>query len=107
MFFGSRPVIFGNYLIYGSVSYLVSHILCESANPVELYFSDMSSSEEVVQREHQFQLQTYNRYPLVIARGKGVFLFDLDGKRYLDFVAGLGLNALGHAHPRIVKTIRE
>jgi acetylornithine/N-succinyldiaminopimelate aminotransferase len=67
----------------------------------------MSSSEEVVQREHQFLLQTYNRYPLVIARGKGVFLFDLDGKRYLDFVAGLGVNALGHAHPRIVKTIRE
>ncbi|MGA7379550.1 MAG: aspartate aminotransferase family protein [Terriglobales bacterium] len=67
----------------------------------------MSSSEEVIQRERQFLLQTYNRYPLVIARGKGVFLFDLDGKRYLDFVAGLGVNALGHAHPRIVKTIRE
>src|SRR5580698_8918725 len=67
----------------------------------------MSLSEEVIQRERQFLLQTYNRYPLVIARGKGVFLFDLDGKRYLDFVAGLGVNALGHAHPRIVKTIRE
>ncbi|MGO9647263.1 MAG: aspartate aminotransferase family protein [Terriglobales bacterium] len=67
----------------------------------------MSSSEEVIQRERQFLLQTYSRYPLVIARGKGVFLFDLDGKRYLDFVAGLGVNALGHAHPRIVKTIRE
>jgi acetylornithine/N-succinyldiaminopimelate aminotransferase len=67
----------------------------------------MSSSEEVIQRERQFLLQTYSRYPLVIARGKGVFLFELDGKRYLDFVAGLGVNALGHAHPRIVKTIRE
>src|SRR5580704_14691629 len=67
----------------------------------------MNSSEQVIQRERQFLLQTYNRYPLVIARGKGVFLFDLDGKRYLDFVAGLGVNALGHAHPRIVKTIRE
>ena len=67
----------------------------------------MTPSEEVIQRERQFLLQTYSRYPLVIARGKGVFLFDLDGKRYLDFVAGLGVNALGHAHPRIVKTIRE
>src|SRR5271168_3656761 len=67
----------------------------------------MSSSEQVIQRERQFLLQTYSRYPLVIARGKGVFLFDLDGNRYLDFVAGLGVNALGHAHPRIVKTIRE
>jgi len=67
----------------------------------------MTASEEVIQRERQFLLQTYSRYPVVIERGKGVFLFDLDGKRYLDFVAGLGVNALGHAHPRIVKTIRE
>ena len=67
----------------------------------------MTTAEEVIQREKQFLLQTYNRYPLVIERGKGVFLFDLDGKKYLDFVAGLGVNALGHAHPRIVKTIRE
>ena len=49
---------------------------------------------------------TYNRYPLVLTRGKGVFLYDIKGKRYLDFVSGLGVNALGHAHPRIVKAIR-
>ncbi len=67
----------------------------------------MTTTEEVILRERQFLLQTYNRYPLVIERGKGVFLFDLDGKKYLDFVAGLGVNALGHAHPRIVKTIRD
>src|SRR5271155_5937221 len=67
----------------------------------------MTTTEEVIQREKQFLLQTYSRYPLVIERGKGVFLFDLDGKKYLDFVAGLGVNALGHAHPRIVKAIRE
>jgi predicted acetylornithine/succinylornithine family transaminase len=67
----------------------------------------MRTTEDVIQREKQFLLQTYSRYPLVIERGKGVFLFDLDGKKYLDFVAGLGVNALGHAHPRIVKVIRE
>lgn len=67
----------------------------------------MTTNVEIMDRERKFLLQTYNRYPLVIARGKGVFLFDVDGKRYLDFVAGLGVNALGHAHPRIVKTIRE
>src|SRR6201998_2793486 len=67
----------------------------------------MSIAEEIILREKQFLLQTYNRYPLVIERGKGVFLYDLDGKRYLDFVAGLGVNALGHAHPRIVKVIRD
>jgi len=67
----------------------------------------MNSSEEIIQRERQFLLQTYSRYPLVIERGKGVFLYGLEGKKYLDFVAGLGVNALGHAHPRVVKTIRE
>ena len=67
----------------------------------------MNSSEDIIQRERQFLLQTYNRYPLVIERGKGVFLYDLEGKKYLDFVAGLGVNALGHAHPRVLKTIRE
>lgn len=67
----------------------------------------MTTAEEVIQREQKFLLQTYNRYPVVFARGKGVFLFDVDGKRYLDFVAGLGVNALGHAHPRILKIIRE
>jgi acetylornithine/N-succinyldiaminopimelate aminotransferase len=67
----------------------------------------MTTSEEIIQRERSFLLQTYNRYPIVVGRGKGVYLYDLDGKRYLDFVAGLGVNALGHAHPRIVKTIRE
>jgi len=67
----------------------------------------MATFEEIAERERQFLLQTYNRYPVVLARGKGVFVYDIEGKRYLDFVSGLGVNALGHAHPRIVKAIRE
>ena len=67
----------------------------------------MLDTNEIIEREREFLLQTYHRYPLILQRGKGVFLYDLDGKRYLDFVAGLGVNALGHAHPRIVKVIRE
>jgi acetylornithine/N-succinyldiaminopimelate aminotransferase len=67
----------------------------------------MTTYEQIVDRERHYLLQTYNRYPVAFARGKGVFLYDVDGKRYLDFVAGLGVNALGHAHPRIVKAIRD
>src|SRR5271167_2810148 len=67
----------------------------------------MSRLEQIVDLEKRFLLPTYNRYPVAFERGKGVFLFDFEGKKYLDFVAGLGVNALGHAHPRIVKTIRE
>jgi acetylornithine/N-succinyldiaminopimelate aminotransferase len=67
----------------------------------------MGDADAIIDRERRFLLQTYSRYPVVFDRGAGVFLYDLEGKRYLDFVAGLGVNALGHAHPRIVKVIRE
>jgi acetylornithine/N-succinyldiaminopimelate aminotransferase len=67
----------------------------------------MNTLEQIAELERKYLLHTYNRYPVVLSRGKGVFVYDLEGKRYLDFVAGLGVNALGHAHPRIVKTIRE
>jgi acetylornithine/N-succinyldiaminopimelate aminotransferase len=67
----------------------------------------MDTFEQIAERERQYLLQTYNRYPVVLTRGKGVFLWDIDDKKYLDFVSGLGVNALGHAHPRIVKAIRE
>jgi predicted acetylornithine/succinylornithine family transaminase len=57
--------------------------------------------------ERQYVLQNYARYPLALKRGKGAYVYDLAGKRYLDFITGIGVNALGHAHPRIVKVIRE
>jgi len=67
----------------------------------------MSTLQEIADLESRFLLPTYSRYPVALARGKGVFLFDLEGKKYLDFVAGIGVNALGHAHPRILKAIKE
>ena len=67
----------------------------------------MLTYEEIVALEQKYLLNTYARYPLAIARGKGVYVYDVDGRRYLDFLSGLGVNALGHAHPRIVKAIRE
>ena len=57
--------------------------------------------------EREYLLQNYARYPLVLTRGKGCCVYDLEGHRYLDFIAGIGVNALGHAHPRIVAAIRE
>ena len=67
----------------------------------------MTYTDEIIERERCFLLTTYSRYPIALDRGRGVFLYDQEGKRYLDFVAGLGVNALGHAHPRVVKVIRE
>src|SRR6476619_5947426 len=66
-----------------------------------------SVSQSVMDLEREYLLQNYIRYPLFLGRGKGAYVYDLDGKRYLDFIAGIGVNALVHAHPRIVKLIRE
>src|SRR5260370_4042079 len=65
------------------------------------------SAEAVMDLEREYLLQNYARYPVVLAGGKGCHLFDLAGKRYLDFITGIGVNALGHAHPRLTKVIRE
>lgn len=67
----------------------------------------MNTYQEIVDREQKYLLNTYARYPLALVRGKGVYLYNTEGKRYLDFLSGLGVNALGHAHPRIVKVMRE
>src|SRR5713101_5351086 len=55
----------------------------------------------------QFLLPTYKRQPVVLTHGRGAYVFDSTGKKYLDFLAGIAVNALGHAHPRIVKVIRR
>jgi len=52
-------------------------------------------------------LPVYRRMPVAFDHGKGMSLFDADGKEYLDFYSGIGVNALGHAHPHLVKTIQE
>ncbi len=57
--------------------------------------------------EREYLLQNYSRYPLALERGEGCFVYDVEGNRYLDFIAGIGVNALGHNHPRIVNVIRE
>lgn len=62
---------------------------------------------DIIELEKQYLLGTYARHPLVLERGKGVFLQDVNGKKYLDMISGIGVNALGHAHPRIVKVIRD
>jgi acetylornithine aminotransferase/acetylornithine/N-succinyldiaminopimelate aminotransferase len=57
--------------------------------------------------EAKFLLPTYERQPILFVRGRGVYLWDSQGKRYLDFLSGIGVNALGHNHPAIQATIRR
>ena len=73
--------------------------------PADLEVS--SPFEEIKQLESRYLLQNYARYPLALHRGKGCYLYDLEGKRYLDLISGIGVNSLGYAHPRITKVIRQ
>lgn len=57
--------------------------------------------------ERDYVLQNYARYPLVLHRGEGPRVWDVNGKEYLDFISGIGVNALGHDHPRIIRVIQE
>jgi predicted acetylornithine/succinylornithine family transaminase len=66
-----------------------------------------TSPQSIIDVEREYLLQNYARYPLVIHRGRGCYLYDLEGRRYLDFISGIGVNALGHAHPRIVGVVRR
>jgi acetylornithine/N-succinyldiaminopimelate aminotransferase len=52
-------------------------------------------------------MQTYARLPVTFSHGEGVYLYDSEGRRYLDGISGIGVNALGHAHPAVTAAIRE
>ncbi|HXU19984.1 MAG TPA: aspartate aminotransferase family protein [Verrucomicrobiae bacterium] len=74
------------------------------SSPVE---EPQTLAREIEDLENRYLLQNYARYPLTLHRGRGCYVYDTAGKRYLDLISGIGVNALGYAHPRIVKTIRE
>lgn len=69
--------------------------------------STLSKLEQIQQLESNYLLQNYGRYPLALDRGKGVYLYDVDGNKYLDLLSGIGVNSLGHNHPRISKIIKD
>ena len=56
----------------------------------------MTKMQEYMQKGEDYILKTYNRYPVVFEKGDGVSLYDMDGKRYLDFAAGIAVFALGY-----------
>jgi len=65
------------------------------------------SADLIVGRDREYLLPVYPRNAIVMERGEGVYLFDSAGRRYLDLMTGLGVNALGHAHPRMVAVYHE
>src|SRR5208282_2966865 len=65
------------------------------------------SLASVSRMEAKLLLPTYERQPILFVRGRGVYLWDSQGKRYLDFLSGIGVNALGHNHPAIQAAIKR
>lgn len=64
-------------------------------------------SLKIIEETQKLLVSTYTSQPVVMDHGKGCYAFDTDGKRYLDFAAGIAVASLGHAHPALLKTIRE
>jgi 4-aminobutyrate aminotransferase len=65
-------------------------------------------ARRIVARDHRAISSSYGRvYPLVVERGRGSLLWDVDGNRFLDFTAGIAVGSTGHSHPQVVRAIRE
>jgi acetylornithine/N-succinyldiaminopimelate aminotransferase len=67
----------------------------------------MTRFDELAQLDAEHVMQTYGRLPVAFVRGEGTLLYDSEGRRYLDFLAGLAVTGLGHAHPEVADAIAE
>lgn len=65
------------------------------------------NTEKVISRDGDYILHTYGRSQVVLAEGKGMTAKDADGKEYLDFTSGIGVNSLGYCHPAWVKAVAD
>jgi acetylornithine/N-succinyldiaminopimelate aminotransferase len=63
------------------------------------------NTAEIKDMAHNYIINTYGERPIAIVRGEGMYVWDADGKKYLDFVAGISTNNVGHCHPRVVEAI--
>ena len=69
--------------------------------------SKKPSPAQILADEARYMVKTYRRPPVVFTRGRGCRVYDAEGREYLDFLGGIAVNALGYAHPRIVRVIRR
>lgn len=65
------------------------------------------NTQEIMEMGQKYVMNTYGRLPMALVRGEGAYVWDAEGKQYLDFVSGLAVNSLGHCHPKVVEAIRE
>lgn len=63
------------------------------------------NSKDIIKRYDEYVLGTYSRFPLVLSHGDGARIFDADGKQYIDFASGIGVNSVGYANPKWMDAI--
>jgi acetylornithine/N-succinyldiaminopimelate aminotransferase len=64
-------------------------------------------AQDVIALESKHVVQVYRRAPIVLTHGRGVYLYDADGREYLDLISGVGVATLGHAHPELARIVSE
>jgi len=64
-------------------------------------------ANEIIEKEAKFYTHTFSRLPVVIEKGKGMYLWDVNGKKYLDMFAGIGVNSVGHCNKNLVNAIKK
>lgn len=62
---------------------------------------------DYIEMGKKYVMNTYNRFPVTFVKGEGAYLYDESGKKYLDFVAGIAVNNLGHCHGAVVEAVKE
>lgn len=65
------------------------------------------NAKEIMTMDQNNYLPVFARYPVVLSHGKGAYVYDVEGKQYLDFLAGIAVNIIGHAHPKLVAAIAD
>lgn len=65
------------------------------------------NKQQVIDRAEQYYMPVFARYNIVLSHGEGPYVYDNEGKKYLDFLAGIAVNLLGHAHPKLIAAISK
>ncbi|MCL0046716.1 acetylornithine transaminase [Thermodesulfovibrionales bacterium] len=61
----------------------------------------------IIEESDRYLMRTYDRFPIVLKKGRGIKVWDVDGKEYLDFTGGIAVNIVGHCHPNVVRAIQR
>nr|XP_023017187.1 ornithine aminotransferase, mitochondrial-like [Leptinotarsa decemlineata] len=80
---------------------------CLRITKISSSYSTVTSSKEVMDREKKYAAHNYHPLPVALSKGKGIFMWDVEGKQYFDYLSGYSANNFGHCHPRIVKALQD